>query len=125
MSSIHSKGSNCEVDTCTVFKSLTKLFFKKPEMSDHTSEIDFEGVNSDHMFGDIDQKRGNPKIRAQLDYVTGYVLRKLKVKNCNKCKECLFSDNNNKYNIIKKTVKGRISGSILKQYFQLSSTTIL
>lgn len=89
MSSVHSPGSNCEVDSCSIFKSLKILFFKTSDRSACTTEVDFEDVDSDHIFKELETKRSDPKIRAQIDYVTGYVLRKLKIK-CTLCRESLY-----------------------------------
>lgn len=75
-SNTHS-GSNCEVDKCINFKSLKNLFFKKPETSSYTTEVDFDDVNSDNIFVELEIERQDPKIKAQLEYVTGYILRKL------------------------------------------------
>lgn len=93
LSSTNSPGSNCEVDKCFNFKSLKELFFKKPETSSYTSEVDFDDVNSDNIFKKLEIKMENIKIRAQLEYVTGYILRKLLIK-CSKCKECLYIKQN-------------------------------
>ncbi|KAF9405327.1 hypothetical protein HW555_013897 [Spodoptera exigua] len=76
----HSPGSNCEVDKCFNLKSLKNLFFKKPEASSYVMEVDFDD-------------RQDPKIKAQLEYVTGYVLRKLKVKKCKDCMRSFYSEN--------------------------------
>lgn len=95
ISSIHSKGSNCEVDTCSVFKSLKKIFFRKDNIPNYTVEVYFEDINCDNIIEEFEVKQANPKIRASLDYVSGYVLKKLKVnKNCDACRECLYKNYN-------------------------------
>ncbi|KAL0881407.1 hypothetical protein ABMA27_001275 [Loxostege sticticalis] len=90
LSSLHSPGANCEYDDCKIFKTLNTLFFDEPEMSSCTAEVDFEDCNSDDIFVCLSEKRKDPKIRAQLEYVTGYVLKKNYKKKCETCKESLF-----------------------------------
>lgn len=107
LSSVHSPGSNCEVDKCTMFKSLHKIFFKNPTVSSATSEINFQMIDSDHIFVNINEKNKNPKIKAQLEYVTGYVLRKLNKKTCKKCKQCLYNKNEDNTFVIKDFFKNK------------------
>lgn len=60
-------------------------------MSNHSTEIDFDDVGN-VVFVDFEEKIKNNVIKAQLEYVTGYVLRKLKLnvlKNCAYCKKVL------------------------------------
>lgn len=111
LSGAHSPGSNCEQDSCSVFKSLKTLFFQKAfQTSNINVEIDFDDIIN-CSFNNFENKISNPKIKAQLEYVTGYVLRNLKrkvFKNCNVCNTCLYSeDQEQNYVTVREHIKNK------------------
>lgn len=96
LSSNYSRGSNCEEDFCTMFESFDELFFTKNARSSPGSEIDINDILNEEIVSDFECKKKNPKIISQLEYVTGYILKKAKSKkifrNCNACKEVLYTE---------------------------------
>lgn len=83
----HSTGSNCEPDTGKVFTSLKKIFFSATnETSNHKTSVNLG--ETEISITNIDIKMNDVKIRNQLEYVAGYVLRKLRIKIFKKCKKC-------------------------------------
>ncbi|CAG4948422.1 unnamed protein product [Colias eurytheme] len=101
MSSNYSRGSNCEEDFCTMFESFDELFFKTHSRTSPVSEVDYSDVINEDIICCFETKKKNPRIIAQLEYVTGYLLRKSKhiFKNCETCNGCLYTKDpgTNKY----------------------------
>lgn len=84
LSSVHSPGANCEKDSCKIFTALNSLFFDKiNDTSSCTVEVNFEHINGDSLFVSLEEKKNNPKIKVQLEYVTGYVLKNQQILMCN------------------------------------------
>lgn len=59
------------------------------------NEIDFQDIMLDDHIIDYNEKQNNPTLKAQLEYVTGYLLRKSRkiFKNCKSCEKTLFEKN--------------------------------
>lgn len=91
----HSLGSNCEEDNChTIFNSMETLFEKVENEPIYTDLID---TIDDTIYVPFEEKKNCPRILATLQFVTGYLLKKAKIKifkNCKKCKQCLHDPNN-------------------------------
>lgn len=125
LSSNHSVGSNCEEDDCKIFQSMDCLLKKdlNDSISTEINYIDFDDINCEII--DFNDKRRNPRIISQLSYVTGYVLKKAKqkvFKNCKKCKELLF--NNNDATELNEYIRIREFSSSLKSLTYPSENTI-
>lgn len=94
LSSNYAVGSNCEEDFCTMFHTFDELFFRKQSELSDFSEIDLQDLNDDIII-DYKEKENHPTIKAPLEYVTGYILRKCRpiIKNCKHCENKLFDKN--------------------------------
>lgn len=94
LSSNHSPGANCEKDSATAFKSLKRLFFEKKDrpLGCAHCEVEYNHVFNENIITGLENKT-DPRIKAELEYVTGYILRKTKAhvfKNCHQCKENMY-----------------------------------
>lgn len=97
MSSNYSPGSNCEEDFCSVLASFDELIFSTSKASKQMIEVDFEDLN-DSIIVNYEIKKQDPRKIAQLQYVTGYILRKTKkiFKNCKICNLNLYTNDPDK-----------------------------
>lgn len=96
LSTSYSPGSNCEEDSCHIFKSINKLFFGKSTKSDEPIEVDFSHIYDNDFIVSLEIKKRDPRIIATLQYVTGYILRQCQnkiFKNCATCKNNLYDAN--------------------------------
>lgn len=75
----HSPGHNCEIDSCsTLFKSMNDLF-KQTKQKDMLQEVDLTYMQ-ENIFTDFNNKKSDPRILAQLEYVTGFLVRRKKTR---------------------------------------------
>lgn len=83
----HSPGANCEQDSCsTLFKSMRALFKTSLKASEH-QDIDLSYMEH-NIFIEYDSKKNDPRKIAQLEYVTGYLLKQTKKNVFGSCKTC-------------------------------------
>lgn len=98
LNSIHSAGSICEKDMCSdkMFQSLRNLFFKNKTKITEQPIIDFNHLDADNIILDFKNKIKDLKVKSNISYVTGFVIKKLKriFKNCNICNACFCGNTN-------------------------------
>lgn len=96
LTSNHSPGSNCEMDSATAFKSLNKLFFDNNVTSSCAQvELNIEHITNHEIIVGLENKN-DPRVKAELEYVAGYVLRNTKkniFKNCEECRKSFYNEN--------------------------------
>lgn len=95
----YSRGSNCEEDFCQNFDSMKNLLSTEDQtLAEDIMEIDLDDINCE--FVGFSNKKRDPKIYAQISYVSGYILRQAKSKifyDCSECKTNLYHTNDNEY----------------------------
>lgn len=110
MSSNYSPGSNCEEDFCSVLASFDELIFSNNKEAKEIIQVDFEDVN-DIIIENFDLKKQDPRKIAQIEYITGYILRKTKsiFKKCKNCNLNLFTNDpdKNRYLLCREYKKGK------------------
>lgn len=93
LNSSYSPGSNCEEDSCSVFKRFNTLILNNTDIIDEErTEVNYCHLDTDIII-DLDIKKDNCRVNAALNYVSGYVLRKASkiFKNCKICKADLYT----------------------------------
>lgn len=103
LSSSYAVGSNCEEDFCNMFHTFDELFFQKENSKEsELLDIDLEDLN-DSVILNFEEKENCPTVKAPLEYVTGYLLRKTKtiIKSCKNYEEHLFDTNENESDFIR------------------------
>lgn len=85
LSGQHSPGSNCEEDNCqSIFNSMETMFKKSKNEPIYTDIVD--NIN-DTIYVEYEEKKKSPRILATLQFVTGYLLKKCKIKVYKNCKK--------------------------------------
>lgn len=83
LSSVHSRGNNCEADLCNALHTL----IIKETTSTSSRVFDF-GPVLEINFTDIEEKEKDPRVIAPLQYISGYFQKQAKKNVYKTCSEC-------------------------------------